>query len=160
MNPRGCLRLPTREGRHLASCRAVSHGCHQPGSATHHAGRLLGQWVSAKNKSTQICVDAHRRRGHSRRHVARIMNFTIVIKRGIPMPLQKWHSTGKLASLRLAFSKMRVGEHFDWGGHPTDPYRAARSMGARIRTEKISGQGTRVWLKSKPQKPVMNGCKP
>lgn len=68
---------------------------------------------------------------------------TLVIEKNIPIPT-RYIAGSAMDAMRKAFNKMRIGDSFIFEGNK-HPYIAARDAGIRIKTQKISGQGYRIW---------------
>ena len=70
--------------------------------------------------------------------------MTITIESGHEMPHGREVPTSKLGAIRATLAKMKLGQSFVWGENK-HVYTAARQIGVKIKTEKLNGEGFRVW---------------
>lgn len=64
---------------------------------------------------------------------------------GIPLTKSHQIPDSEVGRLRRVMSAMTCGDSFLYKGHPHSPYCAARGVGIKITTRKVSGEGVRVW---------------
>jgi len=68
----------------------------------------------------------------------------ILIDHNIPVPARGVAGSA-MSRMREALSGMEVGDSFLWSRDNKHPYKAAKQLGCRITTQKVNGNGWRIW---------------